>query len=200
MEDVARTSAFSSSFPKFREKKIMSQSMFCEQCGAALVLGVRFCEACGQPVVELAAAVPPVMPLAAPPLVPSAGASSAAPPSEGPMGPSSPSHRLDRRLIIALIGIAALLMIAVVTVLAVRLARERAVAEANVPCAVPALTIAPTDVGPEPPTALPEASGGTTVEPTYTASPQPTVFLPQSAAVLRSRRHPRPPQPHPRPR
>ena len=30
----------------------MSQSMFCEQCGAALVLGVRFCEACGQPVVE----------------------------------------------------------------------------------------------------------------------------------------------------
>ena len=46
----------------------MSQSRFCEQCGAAWPQASRFCEACGQPVLAEAQAVPPVVPTTVLPL------------------------------------------------------------------------------------------------------------------------------------
>lgn len=147
---------------------------FCENCGARLVAGIRFCEACGQPVAPAAPAIPSVAP-------------GVIPPPSAPAG--APARGLSRRPVAALAGIVALLVIAIVAVVALRSARERPMAPANQPSAVEATTAAPAstepitpqisampDVGPSAmPTsaALPQASATAMVAPLATPSPEP---------------------------
>ncbi len=92
---------------------------FCENCGARLTAGIRFCEACGRPVAEAAPAVPPAV---------SRDAAARAP---------------SRRLVAGLAGIAALLVIAVVAVVALRSPRERAAAPTVQPAAAGGETAVP---------------------------------------------------------
>ena len=83
---------------------------------------------------------------------------------------------------VGLIGIAALLLIAVVTVVVMRSARDRSLVTVNEPSAGPAFALTSTAVGLVPPTAPPETPGAA-ADSTLTTSSQPTVVAAQGAVA-----------------
>ncbi len=140
----------------------MSQSKFCENCGAPLAADVRFCESCGQPVATAAPAAAPAGPHMA---------STAAPPPPAEASARGPS----RRLVIGLAGIAGLLVIAVVAVVALRSPREPREGAATP-------TVQPVAASRE--TAAPTGGQALTPQTTVAPSPAPATAIQPSATPL----------------